>query len=207
MIEFAEALQTMKTRGLSINEKEFFCALMVTLKESPQSAYSLVYEPDEYIKSIGGEHEEAYLASKEQKAAELMQKQNVSQLKELLDESFLEHVQTNALALKDVRFTGKEAVQILSNLLKTRTDDLESSSVKDVVSLLKALSDQGALDTGDGGFSRHFIQINPPFVALCTNCNKEFDAYRGVGAVCPHCHQQYRWSVEENRFYPEICKL
>lgn len=207
MIEFAEALQTMKTRGLNFNVKEFLFALMVTLKESPQSAFALIYEPDEYIEHIGGEHEEAYLFSKEQKANELLQKQNVSQLKELLDESFMEHVQSNALALKDVRFTGKEAVQILNNLLKTRTDDLESSSVKDVVALLRALSDQGALDMGDGGFSRHFIQINPPFVALCTNCNKEFDAYRGVGAVCPHCHQQYRWSAEEDRFYPEICKL
>lgn len=207
MIGFAETTETLKARGISIDEREFFFTLMVVLQDSPHSAYALVYDTEKYKEYIGGEHEEAYLASKEQAANELLKRQEVVQLKELLAESFREHIQSNALALKDYSFTGKETVQILNNLLATRAADIESSSVKDIVSVIKSLSDQGALDVGDSGFSRHFIQIYPAYTAVCVSCSKEFEAHAGMGVVCPHCHQQYRWSVEENRFYPEICKL
>ena len=207
MIGFAEASETLKARGITIDEKEYFFTLMIILQDSPQSAYALVYDTEKYKECVGGEHEEAYLSSKEQDADNLLRKQEVVQLKELLAESFKEFVQSNVLALKDYSFTGKETVQILNNLLATRANDIENSSVKDIVSVIKTLSDQGALDVGDSGFARHFIQVFPPYNAVCVSCSKEFEAHAGMGVVCPHCHQQYRWSVEENRFYPEIATL
>lgn len=207
MIGFAEALETMKTRGVTIDEKDYFFTLMVVLQDTPQNAFALVYDTDEYKKQVGGAHEEAYLASKEQSANDILCKQNIVQLRELLEESFREQVQAETLTLKDFRFSGKETVQILNNLLKTRIDDMENSSVKDIVSVIKTLSDQGALDVGDSGFARHFIQVFPPYTAVCVSCSKEFEAHAGMGVVCPHCHQQYRWSTEEERFYPEMAHL
>lgn len=204
MVGYLEAVSTMHTRGIVIDEKDYIFTLCVVLGESPQNAFALAYDISEFKKVIGTEEEDAYLSTKKKDAETMLTQQSIIQLKDLLDESYRAQVQSSALNLTDYHFSGQETVQILNNLLKTRIDDLESSSVKDVVSLLKALSDQGALEMGDGGFSRHFIQISPKFLALCTSCNREFDAYSGIGAVCPHCHQVYKWSEEEQRFYPKV---
>ena len=207
MVGYLEAVSTMHTRGVAIDEKDYIFTLMVVLGESSQNAFALAYDMSEFKKFVGTEDEEAYLSTKKKDAENILSQQSIIQLKGLLEESYRAQVQADALNLKDFRFSGQETVQILNNLLKTRIDDLESSSVKDVVSLLKALSDQGALEMGDGGFSRHFVQISPKFPALCVACNREFDCYVGLGAKCPHCGQEYRWSEEEQRFYPQPQKL
>lgn len=207
MVGYLEAISTMHTRGVVINEKDYIFTLMVVLGESPQNAFALAYDRSEFKKVIGTEDEEAYLSTKTKDAENMLTQQQIIQLKDLLEESYRAQVQSDALNLKDFRFSGQETVQILNNLLKSRVDDLESSSVRDVVSLLKALSDQGALEMGDGGFSRHFVQISPKFPALCVACNREFDCYVGLGAKCPHCGQEYLWSEEEQRYYPQPQKL
>lgn len=207
MVGYLESVSTMHTRGVVIDEKDYIFTLMVVLGESPQNAFAFAYDMSEFKKFVGTEDEDAYLSTKKKDADTMLTQQSIIQLKGLLEESYRAQVQADALNLKDFRFSGQETVQILNNLLKTRIDDLESSSVKDVVSLLKALSDQGALEMGDGGFSRHFVQISPKFPALCVACNREFDCYVGLGAKCPHCGQEYRWSEEEQRYYPQPQKL
>ena len=207
MVGYLEAVSTMHTRGVSIDEKDYIFTLCVVLGEAPQNAFAMAYDMSEFKKNIGTENEDAYLSSKKKDAENMLTQQSVIQLKSLLDDAYRAQIQSEALNLKDFKFTGQETVQILNNLLKTRVDDLESSSVRDVVSLLKALSEQGALEMGDGGFSRHFIQISPKFTALCVACNREFDCHSGIGAKCPHCGQEYHWSEENNRFYPQPQKL
>lgn len=207
MVGYLEAVSAMHTRGIVIDEKDYIFALMVVLDEPVQNAFALAYDVSEFKKFIGTEDEEAYLSTKKKDAENMLSQQGIIQLKGLLEESYRAQVQADALNLKDFRFSGQETVQILNNLLKTRIDDLESSSVKDVVSLLKALSDQGALEMGDGGFSRHFVQISPKYPALCVVCNREFDCYVGLGAKCPHCGQEYHWSEKEQRYYPQPSKL
>ena len=207
MTGYLEAVSTMHTRGIVIDEKDYIFTLMVVLNESPQNAFALAYDMSEFKKVIGTEDEEVYLSTKKKDAETMLTQQSIIQLKDLLDESYRAQVQSDALNLKDFRFSGQETVQILNNLLKSRVDDLESSSVKDVVSLLKALSDQGALEVGDGGFSRHFVQIYPKFNALCIQCGKEFDAMRGLSAKCPHCGQVYTWVQEEEKYIPQPTKL
>lgn len=207
MTGYLESVNVMHTRGIAIDEKDYIFTLCVVLGEEPQNAFALAYDMQEFKKVIGTEGEDDYLSSKKKDAENVLSQQSIVQLKDLLEESYRAQIQSSALNLSDYRFTGQETVQILNNLLKSRVDDLESSSVKDVVSLLKALSEQGALETGDGGFSRHFVQISPKFLALCTSCNKEFDAYPGINCICPHCHQVYHWSNEENRFFPSPAKL
>lgn len=207
MTGFLEAVDSMHTRGVAIDEKDYIFALMVVLGEEPQTAYVMAYDMEGFKKAIGTEEEDSYLATKHSDAETMLEQQNIKQLKDLLEESYRAQVQAAALNLTDYKFSGQETVQILNNLLKTRVDDMESSSVKDVVAILKALSDQGALETGDGGFSRHFVQIFPKFNALCNNCGREFDCHTGIGAVCPHCGMQYHWDADTNKFIPQPQKL
>lgn len=207
MVGYIDAVNTMHTRGVSIDEKDYLFTLMVVLGDQPQNAYALTYALDDFKKSLSTEHEEAFLHSLKKDAENMLMQQHIVQLKDLLDETYRAQIQSAALNLENYKFSGQETIQILNNLLKTRVDDLESSSVKDVISLIKLLAEQGALDTGDGGFAKHFIHILPTFKALCVNCNREFDCHAGLGAVCPHCGQTYKWSKEEERFYPEPSHL
>ena len=207
MVGFLEAVSTMHTRGVAIDEKDYIFTLMVVLNESPQNAFAFAYDTNELKKVIGTEEEDAYLSTKTKDAENMLAQQQIIQLKDLLEESYRAQVQSASLNLTDYHFSGQETVQILNNLLKTRIDDLESSSVKDVVGIIKTLSDTGALDTGDSGFSRHFVVVKDKYPALCVSCNREFDIYPGVGAVCPFCSQHYTLSSEENRFYPPPTKL
>ena len=207
MTGYLESVSTMHTRGVVIDEKDYIFTLMVVLNESPQNAFALAYDIVNFKKVIGTEDEDSYLLSKTKDAENMLEQQNIIQLRDFLAESYKTQVQAEALNLKDFKFSGQEAVQILNNLLKTRIDDLESSSVRDVVGIIKTLSETGALDTGDSGFSRHFIIVKDKYPAICTTCNHEIDIYPGVGAVCPFCSQRYTWVEEEQRFYPNFDRL
>ena len=205
-MNYLDIASTLHTRGIDIDFNEYLFALMVTGGEDKEVAYAIAFEPSEFKKNMG-EDENGYISSKKQETKLLVEKQNVKMLLDIMSDIHRADIQAQALGLTDFRFSGEQTVQILNNLLKTRIDDMESSSVKDVVAILKALTEQGALDTGDGGFSKHFVQIFPKFNALCVRCGREFDAQKGLGTKCPHCGQEYRWSNEENRYYPEVVKL
>ena len=202
-MNYLDTASVLHTRGTDISMEDYIFVMMTTLGEDIETAYAIAYEPSEFRKNMG-EDEGLYLVSKKKDAETLMEQQNIKMLIDILGDAYRADIQEKALNLTDVKFSGEQTVQILNNLLKTRVTDMDTASVKDVVQILKALTEQGALDVGDGGFSRHFVQILPKFSALCTRCGREFDAQRGLGAVCPHCHQQYHWSSEENRFYPNI---
>lgn len=207
MTGYLEAVSTMHTRGVNIDEKDYIFTLMVVLGDEPQNAFCLAYDMAEFKKHIGTDEEGEYLASKKKEADNMLEQQHIIKLKDLLEESHRAEIQSAALKLEDYRFSGQEAVQILNNLLKTRIDDLESSSVRDIVEIIKTLSNTGALDTGDSGFSKHFVVVKDKYPAVCSSCSREFDCYSGLGAKCPHCGQTYRWSEDEKRFYPDIIKL
>jgi hypothetical protein len=202
-MNYLDTASALHARGTDISMADYVFAMMVTLGEDMETAYAIAYEPSEFKKNMG-ENEGRYLLSKKNDAESLMEQQNIRMLTDILGEAYRADIQEKALNLTDVKFSGEQTVQILNNLLKTRVSDMDTASVKDVVQILKALTEQGALDVGDGGFSKHFVQIFPKFSALCTKCGHEFDAQRGLGAVCPHCRQEYRWSEEENRFYPAV---
>lgn len=205
-MNYLDVATTLHTRGADVSMQDYLFALMITNGEDNETAYCIAYEPDEFKKNIGDE-EGKFLSSKKNDASNILSKQNVKMLLDYMSELHRAEVQNKALNLTDYKFSGEETVQILNSLLKSRIDDMDSASVKDVVGIMKALTEQGALDVGDGGFSKHFVQIYPKFSALCTKCGREFDAQNGLGAKCPHCGQEYRWSEEENRYYPEVTRL
>ena len=207
MIAYADISNTLHTRGVEITTQDFFFVLLVTLGERKDYAYAMAYDNENFKKHIGTDEEGEYLASHEKDANTMLIQQHIVQLSDIINEAYRADIQAKALNLEEYRFSGEETVKILNNLLKTRIDDLESSSVKDVVGIIKMLTEQGALESGNGGFAKHFIHIHPKFNALCTSCNREFDVFAGIDCICPHCGQVYRWSEEERRFYPQPSKL
>ena len=206
MLNFTETTQILFGRGITFSIEDYLFCLNLILGEDENVSYALAYDRVGYKKNLGTENEEEYLKTKEQECKDLMQQQRIVQLRQEMEDLYVAEIQGKALNLENYRFTGGQIAQILQNLLHNRVEDLDNASTKDVISLIKLLTEQFGLD-GGSDFEKHFIQIYPAYTAVCVSCSKEFEAHAGMGAVCPHCHQQYRWSVEENRFYPEICKL
>lgn len=206
MLSFTDVTQTLFNRGVVFSVEEYIFCLNLVLGEEPSISYALAYDKEEYKKVLGTEDEQDYLAGKSAECDALMQQQSIVSLKQEISNLYVQEVQNKALNLEDYRFTGGQIAQILQNLLHNRISDLDSASTKDVISLIKLLTEQFGLD-GGSDFEKHWIQIYPKFNALCTNCNHEFQIAEGIGAVCPFCGAQYHWDSERERFVPQPSKL
>lgn len=204
-MDYISTKSTLHTRGINISEKQYLFVLMCVLGESPEVAYALMFDTQEFKRAIETEDEEEYLASKKKDAEERLKLQDERQLYELLQSDYNSEIQAKAMNLENFSFTTGQVIQILQNLLHSRAQDIESSSVRDIISLINTLASQGALQSGDN-FGSHFIHLYPKFNSLCL-CGREIDVYAGMDCVCPHCHQVYKWVEEEKRFYPQISKL
>ena len=124
---------------------------------------------------------------------------------EELKYQYRKSVQDAALHLEDIEITSSDVKKVLASFLRDRIDDPSSASVKELVDLLKMYQPYLPDDANASDFQRHFIQIHEPYNALCTNCNHEINAFKGLSCVCEHCGQKYIW--EDDRFYPAIDKL
>lgn len=206
MLNYLDTKTVLFTRGITFDVKQYLFIEQVVLGEDAATAYAMVYDRENFVRNIGTEDEQEYLAGFIKDADVMLQQQECQHLKDYLSDAYTSDVQAAASTLKDYKFSGEEVQQLLANLLHNRSQELDDASVKDILSLIKTMYEQGALDSGNT-FQKHFIQIHDQFNALCTNCNREFDAYAGIDCICPHCKQHYRWSETENRFYPKPAKL
>lgn len=206
MIGFLDTRQTLFVRGLKFTAQEYNFALYITLGETEEMSYCLAFEEEELSKFLDTESEQEFILSKKNEARLLLQQPHIEALREELHNAYIFDIQNKALNLEDYKFTGGQIAQILQNLLHNRVSDLDSASTKDVIALIKLLTEQFGLD-GGSDFDRHFIQVYPKFNALCGNCNKEFDICRGVDCVCPHCGVVYHYLQDEDRFMPPPQKL
>lgn len=206
MINFSDISQTLYTRGISFSIEEYLFCVNIVLGEDENISYAIAFDRDGYKKVIGTEDESSYLKSKRQDVELILSQQNIIKLRQEIEDAFTAEIQNHALNLKNYKFTGGQIAQILQNLLHNRVTDLDNASTKDVISLIKLLTEQFGLD-GGSDFEKHFIQVYPKFNALCTNCNREFQIVEGIGAVCPHCDAYYHWDGNENRFVPKPAKL
>lgn len=206
MLSFTDTTQTLFSRGITFTIEEYIFCLNLVLGEDKYISYALAYDQSGYKKVLGTEDEDDFLQSKRQECDALLQQQNIVKLKQELEDLYIAEVQNKALNLEDYRFTGGQIAQILQNLLHNRISDLDSASTKDVISLIKLLTEQFGLD-GGSDFEKHFIQILPKFNALCNNCNREFQIASGIGAVCPHCGASYHWDSNSEKFIPQPQKL
>ena len=206
MLNFTETTQILFGRGITFSIEDYLFCLNLVLGEDENVSYALAYDRDGYKKVLGTEDEDEYLRTKEQDCKVLMQQQSIVQLRQEMDDLYVAEIQGKALNLENYRFTGGQIAQILQNLLHNRVADLDSASTKDVISLIKLLTEQFGLD-GGSDFEKHFIQIFPKFNALCNNCNREFQIASGIGAVCPHCGASYHWDSNSEKFIPQPNKL
>lgn len=206
MFSFTDTTQNLFQRGISFNINEYLFALNVVFGENVAIAYAICFDKEEYQRMLGSDDEEAYMLAQKTNGETLLAQKHMQDLTQELEEQLTREIQNKSLNLKDYHFTGGQIAQILQNLLHNRISDLDAASTKDVISLIKMLTEQFGLD-GGGDFEKHFVQIYPKFNALCPNCNREIDIQRGITSVCPFCGIQFTWSEEENRFYPQPSKL
>ena len=202
MFSFLNTSSELFNRGVQFDISDYVFCINCVLGENPLVSYAIAYDAVGFKKVLGTEEEETFVKSKKQECDLLMEQQRIVKLTQELEDVYLSEVQGKALNLKNFKFTGGQIAQILQNLLHNRVADLDSASTKDVIGLIKLLTDQFGLE-GGSDFERHFIQIFPKFNALCTNCNKEFQIAEGIGAVCPHCKAAYHWDDTEKRFIPQ----
>lgn len=201
MLDYQYTTNTLHMRGIRVNEKQYMFVLNVVFGEKPSVAYGLVFDTANFKRAMETEDEEAYLSSVKDTAEMLLQQQDERQLYDLLLSDYNRDVQEKAMNLENYEFTTGQVVQILQNLLHDRSQDIESSSVRDIISLVNTLASQGAL-SGSDNFASHFIQIMPKFNAVC-KCGHEIDVVKGMDCICQYCKQFYKWVNEEDRFYPQ----
>lgn len=206
MLDYQNTLSTLHTIGLRITEDEYLFVMQVALGENPSVAYAIVYDRENISREIETEDFEDYLLSVRPLANAMLEKQEIAQARDTIEEMYRADIQRKATNIKEYKFSSQEIVNMLSALLAERSSQIEEASVRDIVALIRELNAQGGL-SGSDGFEKHFIQIYPPFNALCVKCMREFDCYAGLDGKCPHCGQVYRWSESENRFYPQFDKL
>lgn len=206
MLNYLDTKSVLFTRGVSFDLKQYLFVVQVVLGEDKSVAYGMTFDRENFVKAIGSEDEDDYLSKVARDAEIMMQQQECQQLFEVLSEEYQLDIQAKASTLENYKFSGAEVQQLLANLLHNRSQELDEASVKDILSLIKTMYEQGALDSGDT-FQKHFITIHDKFNALCPNCNHEIDVFAGVDCVCQYCKQVFKWSEEERRFYPQPNKL
>lgn len=206
MLDYLGTLDVLHNRNVNFNEKQYFFALQCVLGEDYGVAFGLSFDRENFKSIIGTENEDEYLQKARRDANLAIQQQEIDHLIDYIGEQYRTEIQKKASNLKDYKFSAEEIVQMLSNLLATRSENLEEASVRDITALIRELAAQGALEGGDG-FSRHFINVLPHFNALCPNCNREIDVAKGMTCICPHCGAKFIWVENEDRFIPEIPRL
>lgn len=206
MLSYLDTKNVLFTRGITFDINQYLFVAQVVLGEEKSVAYGMIYDRERFLRETSSENENEYLARITRDADVMLQQQECQHLFDLLKEGYQQDVQASASTLQDYKFTGSEVQQLLANLLQNRSQDLDDASVKDILSLIKTMYEQGALDSGDT-FQKHFITVHPKFNALCTACNHEMDVVMGVDCICKNCNQVYQWSEEEGRFYPQPSKL
>lgn len=206
MLNYRDTQNALHTRLVDFSLQEYLFVLQTILGEDPCVAYASVFDTAEFKRNVPSEDEEEYLASKRKDVEIMLEQQNCKHLREYLEQEYRRDIQEQASTLEDFKFTGADVQRLLSNLLHERSQELSEASVRDILALIKSMYDSGALDSGDN-FQNHFITIPKKYDCICPQCNHEQYLVEGVDNKCPHCGQQYRWSIEENRFYPQPSKL
>ena len=206
MLDYLSTQETLHVRNVDFDHKQYLFVTMVAFGESESVAYALVYDNAEMKRVVGTDKEEAFFFKCKKDADVMLQQQECQHLLEHLKEQLRSEIQRQARQLTDFKFSAEDIVQMLSNLLAKRSENLEDASVRDITALIRELASQGALE-GSDGFQRHFVTVYPHFNALCSACNKEMDVARGLSCVCPHCGAKYTWVEDENRYIPEPLKL
>lgn len=204
MISYHDAVSRLHTRGITFDINQYLFAAQVALGEDSAVAYAMIYDTSEFKKNISSDGAEIYLSKIRKNAEVMLQQQECQHIKELVEEWKRSEVQNEASNLKTYKYSSEDVANMLSSLLYERSSSLEDASVRDIVTLIRELNSQGALEGSGNAFSKHFISVYPKMNALCPVCHKETDVAIGMTCFCTRCGAKFTWSEEEQRFYPEV---
>ena len=207
MIDYQATVEQLHTRGVAFDINQYLFAMQVALGEPIEVAYGIVYDTAEFKKQINSENAEEYLAQVRKSAEVMLQQQECQHIKELVEEWKRSEIQNEASNLKSFKYTTEDVANMLSSLLYERSSNLEDASVRDIVALIRELNSQGALDGSGNSFAKHFVSVYPHMNALCPVCHRETDVAVGMTCYCVRCGAEFKWSEEEQRYYPQVQKL
>lgn len=203
MLSYLDTINALQTRTITFSPQEYTFVLQCVLGERIEVAYANTFDTQEFNRNVPSEYEEEYLSRFKRDAENLLSTQECIHLKEELEELYRSDVQASASTLEDYKFSGEEVQKLLANLLHDRSENLSESSVRDILSLIKTMYEQGALDSGDS-FQRHFITIPSKFNVLCPKCNREGYAVEGLDFRCEHCGCVAKWDESQHRYFPNL---
>ena len=206
MLDIRNTYSTLHTRVIDFTFQEYIFVLQIVLGEDPCVSYASVFDSENFAGHLNEDENKEYFDKFKSIAHSLLESQTCAHLKETIEQDYHRDIQAKATNFNDFTFTNTDAQRILNNLLHDRTQNLSESSVRDILALLKSMYESGSIEQGDS-FQKHFITIPKKYDCICGNCNKEMYIVEGVDNRCENCGTVYRWSEEENRFYPEIATL
>ena len=148
MLSYLDTKNVLFTRGVTFDINQYLFVAQVVLGEEKAVAYGMIYDREKFLRETSSEDESEYLAKINRDADVMLQQQECQHLFDLLKESYQQDVQASASTLENYKFTGSEVQQLLANLLHNRSQELDDASVKDILSLIKTMYEQGALDSG-----------------------------------------------------------
>lgn len=193
----------MKSRGVNdLAPLDYSFALLVAIGVDATQAYMTTIRGRDYEKKEDAQLQR-FKEKCEKEAEETLQRADIKMLVDLLKAEFEKAVKNEALELSDVNFSAEDLRRILAKFLKNKYADLDSADAKDLLNAIKIYIDKFG-DIGDDGiakFNRHFIQVYPPYNAVCPSCNREIDLPRGVNSKCKHCGNRFIWDEEKERYF------
>lgn len=203
MVNYEQTKSLMKSRGVdNLSPLDFSFSLMVAIGINEIQSYMVTIRGKEYEKKT----EEQIPKFRERCSLEVTDYLERADIKETIRFLRTEHdrnIKDTALQLEDIDFNAEDLRKILAKFLKEKYKDIDAADAKDLLNAIKIYVDKFG-DSGEDGvakFNRHFIQVYPPYNAVCPNCGKEIDLPRGVNSKCKHCDRQFVWSEEKERYY------
>lgn len=203
MLNFDNAKSIMKTRGVdNLSPLEYSFCLMVAIGIDKTQAYMVTIKGKEYERK-GEEQGYRFKEKCGMDAADLVERIDIKDTIKVLSEDYQKAVKYEALDLEEVDFNAEDLRKILAKFLKEKYKDIDAADAKDLLNAIKIYIDKFG-DTGDDGiakFNRHFIQVYPPYNAVCPSCGREIDLPRGVNSKCKHCEHPFVWDENKERYY------
>jgi hypothetical protein len=203
MINYIETRETLSARGIEFTPKDFVYAFMCAIGMRSDNAYVIAFK-DREIEKGEKEHDDAMNIISEKykdESGNYAAQDRIKKLIEYLEEGHRRLLQEQTVHFDKIDLTANDLKNVLGKLLKDRYDDIEKSSAKEMIDIIKVFADKFVTeDDTSKTFQKHFIQIFEPFNCVCTECGREFSLAPNVTTICPNCHHVYTYDKETKKF-------
>jgi len=201
MIDYKKIKESLNNRGVKFTPIEYSFAIMVGIGLDKYQSYLTTIKAKELEKCKNEGDADKLLESIKSECDGLLINTSLKEVVNCIKSLYKMKLQSDMLNLEDVELSKNDIKKIITTLLKNRTDNIDGSSAKEIIELIKTyLNNFATSDNLSEEFNRTFIQVIPPYNAVCSNCNKEFSLPPNVSGICPHCGQKYIYDQEKDKF-------